>query len=337
MPLKLVPPRAGKSPNYRIRGTYYGVPIDCTAGTPDRSKASKALAKLKADIESGAYAPRSGLTFAEAALSYIRSGGEDRFMLMLTDHFGNTPLSEIDQSAIDNAAHELYPDAGPATRNRQVYTPMSAILKHAKVAFAVRRPKGAQGEVRTKWLWPKQAFALLDAAEKVDREFRVLLALLLYTGLRLSEALALETDWLNLPESFAYIPKTKNGDARALYLPPTLIAELANHPRGLERPGETLVRFRKNGHLYKLLAATRKAAEVETDFHTFRHTWATWMRRYGKLDTKGLMGTGAWKDEKSAARYQHVVVTEEMTRADLLPTQKSVKAVDKNKKSSRIK
>lgn len=331
MPLKLVPPRAGKSPNYSIRGTYYGVTIDRTTGTADRAKASKALSKLKADIESGAYAPRSGVTFAEAALSYIRSGGEDRFLLLLTDHFGNTPLAQIDQSAIDAAAHEIYPDAAAATRNRQVYTPMSAILKHAKVHYAVRRPKGSQGEVRTNWLWPKQAFALLDAAERVDVEFRVLLAVLLYTGLRLSEALRLEVDWLNLSESFAYIPKTKNGDARALYLPPSLVSELANHPRGLDRPGQTVVRFRKNGHLYKLLGRVSSAAGVETDFHTFRHTWATWMRRYGKLDTKGLMGTGAWKDEKSAARYQHVVVTEEMTRADLLPAPKRGKVVDNGK------
>jgi hypothetical protein len=55
------------------------------------------------------------------------------------------------------------------------------------------------------------------------------------------------------------------------------------------------------------------------------------MRRYGKLDTKGLMATKAWKDEKSAARYQHVIVTEEMTRADLLPAPKRGKVVDRGK------
>jgi hypothetical protein len=46
-------------------------------------------------------------------------------------------------------------------------------------------------------------------------------------------------------------------------------------------------------------------------FHTFCHTWATWMRRYGGLDTRGLVGTGRWKSEKAAERYNHVVVTEE--------------------------
>jgi len=319
MPLRLVPPREGKTPNYYIRGTYYGVSVDRTSGTADRAKARKALERIKADIERGAYTPKGGLTFAEAALSYIRAGGEGRFMEALSEHFGNTLLSDIDQATIDAAAHALYPDASPATRNRQAYTPLSAILKHAKVDFAVTRPKGAQGEVRTGWLWPEEAFKLLDAAKVVDPEFRVLLAILLYTGLRLSEALRLKTDWLSLEEQFAFIPKTKNEDPRALYLPAQLIVELANHPRGLDRPKETVVRFRKNGYLYGMLAKAKKASGVQANFHMFRHTWATWMRRYGGLDTKGLMGTGAWKDEKSAARYQHVVVTEEMTRAERLP------------------
>lgn len=330
--LKLIPPREGKTPNYYIRGTYYGVSVNSTAGTADRAKARKALERIKADIESGAYTPKAGVSFAEAALSYVRAGKEDRFLTLLLDHFGETRLADIDQAAIDKAAHEIYPDATGATRNRQVYTPMSAILKHAKVQFAVTRPKGAQGETRTNWLWPDQAFKVLDAAGEIDAEFRVLLAILLYTGLRLSEALALETGWLNLKEAFAYIPKTKNNDPRALYLPPQLIAELANHPRGLDRVGERVIRFKKNGYLYGLLAKAVAASGVETGFHTFRHTWATWMRRYGKLDTKGLMGTGAWKDEKSAARYQHVVVTEEMTRADLLPASNIGKPVDKGEK-----
>ena len=43
------------------------------------------------------------------------------------------------------------------------------------------------------------------------------------------------------------------------------------------------------------------------------------MRRFGGLDTKGLIATGAWKDRKSADRYEHVVVSEEARKAVLLP------------------
>jgi integrase len=109
-----------------------------------------------------------------------------------------------------------------------------------------------------------------------------------------------------------------------MHMPPVVVAALANHPRGLDRDGETLFRFRKNGHLYNLMKSTKVRAKLPTaGFHLLRHTWGTWMRRYAGLDTKGLVGTGAWLDEKSAARYQHVVVSEESKRADLLPVLKA--------------
>jgi integrase len=54
-------------------------------------------------------------------------------------------------------------------------------------------------------------------------------------------------------------------------------------------------------------------------FHTFRHTWATWMRRYGGADIQGLAETKNWRDPKSAARYSHVVAREEWDRVDSLP------------------
>lgn len=325
MPLKLVPPRAGKSPNYTIRGTHLGVGVNRTAGTPDRAGARKALLKIKDDIECGAFAPRQGVTFASAALAYLRAGGEDKFMGPLSEHFGNMPIEQIEQAAIDEAAVTLYPDASAATRNRQVYTPVSAVLKHSGHDAKLKRPKGAQGQVRVDWLWPEEAAAIFRAAGEVDAEFRTFLILLTYCGPRLGEALAITVGQVRLQESFAFIGRTKNGDPRPCHLPPIVVAELANHPSGMDRGGERLFRFRKNGALYTLMKETMGKAKLDkhVSFHTFRHTWATWMRRYAGLDAKGLVATGAWLDEKSAARYEHVVVSEEAQRANLLPLPKA--------------
>jgi integrase len=55
-------------------------------------------------------------------------------------------------------------------------------------------------------------------------------------------------------------------------------------------------------------------------FHTFRHTWATWMRRYGGADVQGLAATKNWRDPRSAARYAHVVSRDEWDRVDNLPS-----------------
>jgi integrase len=322
MPLKLIPPRAGKTPYWSIRGTYLGRYVDRSTKARQRGLAAKVLRQFEQAIERGELAEPQEATFASAAIDYMNAGGERTFLTRLIEHFGTTLLRNIDQAAIDRAAVELYPNASAATRNRQVYTPVSAILRHSGAGFQLRRPRGAQGQQRTRWLWPEEAERLFDAAGAIDREFKILLVLLTYTGIRLSEALALECRQLRLKEAFAYLPTSKNEQPRAIFLPPHVVAEVAGHPRGVDRDGR-LFRFRKSGRLYLLWQVATIQAELDLPeraaFHVLSHTWATWMRRYAGLDTKGLVATGRWKDRKSADRYEHVVVSEEARRAALLP------------------
>jgi integrase len=63
------------------------------------------------------------------------------------------------------------------------------------------------------------------------------------------------------------------------------------------------------------------------NFHSFRHTWATWMRRYAGADVQGLVATGNWRDPRSAARYAHAVARDEWNRVELLPDVGPRKAV----------
>lgn len=164
---------------------------------------------------------------------------------------------------------------------------------------------------------------MLVKAKDEDAEFGVFLAFLLYTGCRLNEALALTCDRLTLTESFACFPKTKNDDPRAVHLPPCLVVQMANHPHGLDRGKQKVFRVRKCGRLYTLMRKVKEAvgpSVSDVTFHTFRHTWATWMRRFAGLDISGLLATGTWRDAVSARRYEHVVASEESKKADLLPT-----------------
>jgi hypothetical protein len=43
------------------------------------------------------------------------------------------------------------------------------------------------------------------------------------------------------------------------------------------------------------------------------------MRRYAKIDTRGLVATGNWRDVRSARRYEHVVPREEWQKVEQLP------------------
>jgi integrase len=333
MPLKLVPPRqnreVGNSPNWRLRGTYLGQYVDQTTGTPKRGTALKILAQVQREIERDRLYDPSEQTFAGAALSYMKAGGERTYVKRLLEYFRETPLSQIGQAEIDAAALALKPDGSPATRNRHVYTPMSAVLRHAGVVkLDLRRPKGASGNKQTFWLWPEQAWRLFEEAGKLNKEFEALLIVLFYTGMRLNEALRLAWNDVRLDEGFAYLADTKSGEPRAVFLPEMAVSAIASLPRRQAR----VFRFAKGGHLYSMLRAAAFKAGIDlperSAFHVARHTWATWMRRYGGLDTKGLVATGAWKDRKSADRYEHVQVSEEARKAVLLPTPPSVKSVD---------
>ena len=322
MPLKLIPPREGKSPYWSVRGTYLRTYVDRSTKAADRATAAKLLKLWKEEIERGTFARPDEPNFLDAAVNYMAETGNQRFVQPVVDHFGQHFLSEITQQAIDQAAVKLYPEGSAQTRNRQVHTVVSAILKHAGIESKLKRPKGWRGNKRTDWLKPDQAFRVFKAARKIDPEFEIFLTTLCYTGMRLTEALTMMVDQMELKESFAYVRESKNDDPRGVYLPPVVVAALKRHPRGLDRRGERVFRFTKCGRLYSLMGKVKAATGPDVaflTFHIFCHTYATWMRRYGGLDKTGLIATGRWRDEASVARYTHVVASEESQRAALLP------------------
>lgn len=366
MPLKLVPPRLGKSPNYSVRGTYLRVYVDRTAGTPEKRKASKFLRDIKEQIERGDFNTASATAveapklpnFAEATLAYLKADGDPKYLGLIIDQAGPFALrdmliKDIDQIAIDNAAKALYPEATPQTRNRQFYTPVSAVLKRAGVERKIKRPKGWRGSKATSWLEPQAAFDLIDEAYKIDPEFGLFCLLLLYTGMRLSDPIAARMRDLTLDQALLYVPDTKNGEPRPVHLPPVAVEAFRNQPARTARPrrigskplpngvagrsrrdagvafldrhpDEKLFRFHIGGRLRKMLALAIKRAGLtfpqrQGGFHLFCHSYGTWMTRYGNLDTFGLTRTGRWKDPESADRYSHTMASAEARRADLMP------------------
>ena len=71
---------------------------------------------------------------------------------------------------------------------------------------------------------------------------------------------------------------------------------------------------------YELAAHDNYASEINAAWHTFRRTYATYMRRYAGLDDKDLVDTHRWRGIESASRYAQTVVREAARKADLLPT-----------------
>lgn len=370
MPLKLVPPRPGKTPYWYVRGTYLGRSLDRSTKSTEERVARLALRHWKEQLERGEYtdpglaaaaASPAELTFLAAAVAYMKAGGERKFLSPIIEMTGSAalndrPIAVIDQAALDTAADILFPRATAATRNRNFYTPVTAVLHHAGVERRFRRPKGWRGRRSMSWLTPDQAFRLFTAADAIDAEFGLFCRCLLYTGMRLGEALAIRLRDVHLDQAMIYLPETKNGEARAVHLPPPLVAALAGQPPRPARPAKAtagrplrdgeagrsrldagvpflerapdarLFRFCVGSPLRAMLTTAKRKAGVvlprrQGGFHVFCHTYGTWMSRYGNLDTFGLTRTGRWADPRSADRYRHTKTSEESRKADLLPAE----------------
>ncbi len=309
MPLKLIK----RGSYWHLRGTVRGVPVRETTGCAEREAGEEVRIKRESEIvERSIHGASATATFIEASVMYLESAGEARFVEPLTTHFGTTKLGRIDQGAIDRAAKVLYPDAAPSTLNRQVYTPMAAILHFAARRrlcdwLRIERPKQPAGRVR--WLRPDEAERLID---NCSPHLQPLVTFLFYTGARLSEALYLDWRDVDLQRGQVSFIDTKNGEARGVPLHDRVIAELANLPDRdgavFRRPdGRPYTRKADGGGQIKTAfkGACRRAGIDNFTPHDCRHTWATWHYTANR-NLAALMELGGWKSEAMVMRYAHV-------------------------------
>lgn len=270
---------------WQIRGTYLGVAVDESSGTRIERDAEGVLERRKRDIyeEVILNKPRDR-SFAEAAIGYMKADGEKRFLAKILAAefridgkkriFGELLLREIDQGVIDDLAAYLYPDAKPSTRNRQLYTPVSAVLAYASEQKAwgyshgrIRRPEAPPG--RIDWRTPEE----MEWWLKRCGPERAIVTGFLGTGARASELVKL--DWPDVSPALHSITlwekDTKAGKARSI--------ELQRRVRGVlpDRPsdGRGAVYLNSRGERWSVLAiekaldriTIREARKVANDAH----------------------------------------------------------------------
>ncbi|MFG6535535.1 tyrosine-type recombinase/integrase [Sulfitobacter sp. 1A16787] len=306
--------RRTKGKNYYIRGTVAGCNIYESTGTSNAAQAEQYRLRREREIITRHTQGRAAtLTFAEAALAYLESGGESRFLAPLLHHFGpDTLAADIDNAAANSAAAALYPDAAPGTINRQVITPLSAVLHYiaddtGTPARRLRRRKGDKARLR--WITPEEAERLLDCAAP---HLLPVLGFLLGGGCRTSEALQI-TPQLYYPRTGeAYLPETKNGHPRMIQLPPRArdlvqsrpwaeVGPICRTPKG----AAYVIRENGGGQVSGAFRKACTAAGLGADVtpHTLRHTWATWFYAQTK-DFGRLLDLGGWQKADMAMRYR---------------------------------
>lgn len=330
MPLKLTRSRKDADGPWYVRGTVRGRRIEESTGTRDRRRAEEFRARREAELLDEAIHGRAAVaTFAHAAASYLEFGGEARFLAPIIRHFGTTLLAKIDQVAIDACAKALYPKARPGTIIRQVYTPISAVMKHAAVRgmcdfIEIERPEKPKG--KTRWMTTDEARRLLA---NCGYHLKPIVLFMLYTGARVSEALTLDWNEVDLQRGHVIFLDTKNDDDRGVPLHPSVVAALANSNRRegavFRRPdGEPYEeKDGEGGQIKKAfsIAAVKAGMGARTRHpktkrwvykatvtpHTCRHTWATWHYMEHR-DLLALMTLGGWKQISMVQRYAHVNV-----------------------------
>lgn len=310
MPLKLH--RRGRI--WHLRGTLAGQRVRESTGLDDRKAAEVYRTRREAELTlRRAWGPAATRTFAEAVVAYIEAGGEARFLGPIVAHFGPDRLvRDIDLDAVNAAARAIYPDAAPATVNRQLITPISAVVAlHCRTTgqrppVFPRRPEPTG---RLRWLTPKEADRLLAAC---DARIAPVVAFLLGTGCRTGEAFALQGQHLHTATREAWIADAKNGRPRMVRYPDRtarLLADLPTEgavfrtPKGL--PYTT--RTGRGGQMQTAFNAARDAAGLGCDVtpHVLRHTWATWFYAQTR-DFGALMDLGGWQKADMANRYRKI-------------------------------
>jgi integrase len=320
MPLKLVryPKR---SEHWYIRGTVRGQAVFETTGTDDKAAADALRIRRENQLlNRSVFGPGATVTFLEAAVSYLEAGGEGRFIGKLVDELGTTPLAEIDQDRADKVARKLYPKAGPATRKRQAYIPLCAVLNHGARRKWCARPKIDHPRVETpetKWSTPERLERLLPHCGDKLRRF---ILMSVYTGARLSEVLAIDWDRdVSLAERVVIIRRPKNKKMRAVRIADPLLVELASVPQ-VRRHGDMFDWADKRCVYVPLKNACKRAGvEYLPPHQQGRHTFGSWLRIYAGRDIRGIMEDGGWDSINSCVRYLHVSPGESASAVDRLP------------------
>jgi integrase len=344
MPLTLVPPRRGRSRNYRIRGTLRGVHIDETTGVADRERAEAIRVRRENEIlDELIHGVKPRHSFAEAAVNYaatLAPGSTQRLAIIghqrkdgrlspcLVSDFDGWMVDAIDQDAADKAIEKRFAGKKPGTLVRSFITPLTGVLNWAAKRGWCKEPSFERPKFkdrRKRWASEEEINRLIASA---TRHFLALLLFLILTGCRLSEALRLDWEDVDLNARWLVFRNTKRdkqgedaeGEDRGVPIHGQLVIALANLPgKRIGRVFRTDPRSPGRGEPYRdsdgesgggqiksaWRGACRRAGVKNLRVHDLRHTAATRMLMAGLRDEvrDEILGHGS---TATGRRYAHV-------------------------------
>lgn len=229
MGLKVSP---GPNGIWRLTGTVAGQRIRRSSKTGDRAIAQQIANRIEARVwKSHLYGEEAVTTFEEAALAYMKDGGERRFLSPLIAFFRDRPLRTIRPAEIRNAARKLYPGCSGATLNRQAISPARAVVNFAHgqgwcppirvEGFETKPPP--RSTVDADWISAFRA----DAFARRLPYLAAIARFMVESGARIGEVCDILPGECLPQERLVRLYDTKNGDDYDVTLSPGMAAELA--------------------------------------------------------------------------------------------------------------
>jgi integrase len=288
---------------WHVTGTVAGKRVRKSLGTRDKKAAEEIRVQYEAKLwKRHTYGEAAVRTFEEAAVSYQEQGGEGRFLPPILKHFKGRNLGSIKPAEIRSAAITLYPKATGDTRNRQVITPARAVINHGHDLGWCPPIKVKQFEVSKsrKHKPVDEAWLAAFLAQSDQDKLFHLSALVLFmnrTATRVSEAIRLHGEFVDLSARIAILEETKEGEWETAHLTADVVMRLA--ALGL-RDGEPVFRYTDRSAVNRRMAVVCKRAKIDprTTHSAGRHSFGTNAMNLPDAKVKDAMDAGRWKSAK---------------------------------------
>lgn len=287
---------------WHVDGSVAGDRIRKSLGTRDETQALKLKAAYEDRLwkrhQLGEEAVR---TFEEAAISYLKNGGEATYLPPILKHFKGRVIGSIKPAELRAMSNVIYAGKAAATKNRQGIVPARAVIMHAHDlgwcgAIKVKQfdvPKSRKHQpVDRAWI---EAF-MAEADKSGLPHLSAIVLFMNQTGARVSEAANLTGEHVDLGRQLAILAKTKTEE----WSPRQLTAELVARIAGLGlKEGERVFGYTDTKAINRVIKRVAKRAGIaELSTHSVgRHSFAT-NAINGGAAIKDTMDAGGWKSAK---------------------------------------
>jgi integrase len=306
---------ATKSEYWYASITIKGKPrIRRSTGTTDKTEAKRIHDEWRAE----AWRDRpvgSGKNWNDAAISWLSAqerGESDRYLLRAFSAALGTPL--LDAITTDNITRSIgQKSAGTWNRYRNT---ILAILHHAQAMGWIDKiptiPSRKTPAGRTRWL-TQEEWRLLEA--QLPSHLLAPARFALATGIRQSNLLGLRWSEIDMKRKVMWIHPDEAKAKKAIGIPMSdqavsiLLGQVGKNDEFVFTYQRTRNKKRENVPMAEIGDAYKRAVEraglSDTNWHTLRHTWASWHVMAG-TPVEVLQKLGGWSSLSMVLRYAHL-------------------------------